>query len=52
MFLDLNVKKLKSQVEDVDVAEALMKFNQLNINFQAMLSSISKINSLSLVNYI
>ncbi len=52
MFLDLNAKKLKSQVEDVDIAEALMKFNQININFQAMLSSISKINSLSMVKYI
>ncbi|NPA82360.1 MAG: hypothetical protein GXO31_07095 [Epsilonproteobacteria bacterium] len=52
MFLDLNVKKLKSEVEDIDIAEALVKFNQININFQAMLSSISKINSLSMVNYI
>ncbi len=51
-FLHLNVTKLKSEIEDVDVAEALMKFNQININFQAMLSSIAKINSLSLVNYI
>ena len=51
-FLHLNVTKLKSEIEDVDVAEALMKFNQINLNFQAMLSSIAKINSLSLVNYI
>ncbi len=51
-YLNLNVTKIRSEIEDADIAETLMKFNQLNINFQAMLSSISKINSLSLVNYI
>ena len=51
-FLNLNITKIRSQIEDADIAETYMKFNQLNINFQAMLSSIAKINSLSLVNYI
>ena len=50
-FLSLNVKTIKSQVADVDIAEAYMNFTQLSSNYQAMLSTISKINSMSLLNY-
>ncbi len=50
-FLSMNVKTVKSQVADVDIAEAYMNFTQLSNNYQAMLSTISKINSMSLLNY-
>ncbi len=50
-FLSLNVKTIKSQVADVDIAEAYMNFTQISNNYQAMLSTISKINSMSLLNY-
>ncbi len=50
-FLSLNVKTIKSQVADVDIGEAYMNFTQISNNYQAMLSTISKINSMSLLNY-
>lgn len=50
--LKTNVKTLKSEVEDIDMAETIVKLNQLTLNFQAMLSTISQVNSLSLLNYL
>jgi len=50
-FLSLNVTKVKSKVADVDIAKAYMNFSQLSNNYQAMLSTIAKINSMSLLNY-
>ncbi len=50
--LKLNVQNLRSQVLDTDIGEATLELNQLSINFQAMLSSVAKIQNLSLVNYI
>ncbi len=50
--LVMQVKTLRSYVLDADVAETTMKFSQLTLNYQAMLSSVSKITKLSLVNYI
>ncbi len=50
-FLSLNVKTVRSKIADVDIAEAYMNFTQLSNNYQAMLSTISKINSMSLLNY-
>ncbi|NOX15308.1 MAG: hypothetical protein GXP61_04675 [Epsilonproteobacteria bacterium] len=50
-FLSLNVKTVRSKIADVDLAEAYMNFTQLSNNYQAMLSTISKINSMSLLNY-
>jgi len=50
--MQLNVKTLKSEVEDVDLAATITKLNQLTLNYQAMLSTISKVNSLSLLNYL
>ncbi len=50
-FLSLNVKTIKSQVADVDIGEAYMNFTQISNNYQATLSTISKINSMSLLNY-
>lgn len=50
-FLALNVKTVRSEVIDVDIAEAYLQFNQISNSYQAMLSTISKINSMSLLNY-
>jgi len=50
-FLSLNVKTIRSQVVDVDIAEAYMNFTQISNSYQATLSTISKINSMSLLNY-
>lgn len=48
----VQAKTLKSDIADTDMAEASMQLSQLQLNYQAMLSSIGKINQLSLVNYI
>jgi len=50
--LQTNVKALQSEVEDIDLADAVVKLDQLTLNYQAMLSTISKVNSLSLLNYL
>jgi flagellar hook-associated protein 3 FlgL len=48
----LHIKTLQSEVMDLDLAEASITLQQRSLNYQAMLSTISKINSLSLVNYL
>ncbi len=50
-FLTLNVKTVRSKIADVDLAQAYMNFTQLSNNYQAMLSTISKINAMSLLKY-
>lgn len=50
-LLSVNVQTIKSEIMDADYAETMMKFMQSMLAYQAMLSSTSKINSLSLVNY-
>ncbi len=50
-ILSLQVTTLQSQVADADMGEALAKYNQINVGFQALLSTISKVNSISLLNY-
>ena len=50
--LKLNVTELKSNISDIDIAETIIKYQQLTLNYQAMMSTISKVNSLSLLNYI
>jgi len=50
--LELNVTQLKSQVSDVDVAEAVIQYQQVSLNYQAMMSTIAKVNSLTLLNYL
>jgi len=50
--LQTNVKTLQSEVEDIDLAETIVKLNQLTLNYQAMLSSVTKVNSLSLLSYL
>jgi flagellar hook-associated protein 3 FlgL len=50
--MELNVTEFKSKISDVDIAETIMKYEQVSLNYQAMMSTISKVNSLSLLNYI
>lgn len=47
----VHVKELRSNVIDADFAEVALELQQRTLNYQAMLASISKINGLSLVNY-
>ena len=48
----LNVSELKSMVLDTDYGAAVVELNQRTVSYQAMLSTIGKINTLSLINYI
>lgn len=51
-LLITNTKSLQSDVIDTDIAESQLKLQQLSLNYQALLSNISKVSKLSLVNYI
>ncbi len=51
-ILSLQVTTLQSQVSDVDMGAALAKYNQISVGFQALLSTIAKVNSISLLKYI
>lgn len=48
----LNAEITRNDVINVDMAEASMYFQALTLNYQAVLSTVSKVNSLSLVNYL
>ena len=50
-MLIVHTETLKSDVIDVDMAKASLELQKLTLNYQAMLSTISKVNGLSLVNY-
>jgi len=50
-MLIVHTESLKSDVIDVDMAKASLELQKLTLNYQAMLSTISKVNGLSLVNY-
>jgi flagellar hook-associated protein 3 FlgL len=50
--LSTHVDITRTQVVSTDVAEASMHFQQAQLAYQALLSTVSKVNSLSLVNYI
>ncbi|MCI4407132.1 MAG: hypothetical protein JHC35_07600, partial [Sulfuricurvum sp.] len=50
-LLIVNTKKLQSDVIDTDMAESASRMQQLSLNYQALLSNISKVSKLSLVNY-
>ena len=52
LVIEVNIKTLKSSILDVDMGEAFNKVNRLKLSYEALLSSISKINGLSLVNYL
>ncbi len=51
-MLELHVTTLQSQIADTDIGEVLAKYNQINVGFQALLSTIAKTNSISLLNYL
>ena len=51
MTMEVNLKTLKSDLTDVDEAEAYLRLNDLSLTYQAILSSVTKINSLTLLNY-
>lgn len=51
-LLIVNTKMLQSSIIDTDLAEATLQMQQLSLTYQAMLSSISKVSKLSLVNYL
>lgn len=51
-LLIVSTKTLQSEVIDTDIAESQLKLQQLTLNYQAMLSTISKVSQLSLVNYL
>lgn len=50
-LLSINIQTIRSEVINVDIGEAYMRFNQLSNSYQAMLSTVAKINSMSLLNY-
>ncbi len=50
--LKINVKTVKSEVLDTDIAEAYLELNQRVLSYQAMMSTVSKINEMSLVKYL
>jgi len=50
-MLIVHTETLKSDVIDVDMGQASMELQKLTLNYQAMLSTIAKVNNLSLVNY-
>ncbi len=51
-LLIITTKTLRSDTIDVDFAEASLELKQLEINYQAMLSTVTRISELSLVNYL
>ncbi len=51
-LLEVSTKSLRSSVVDTDMAESALKLQQLNLNYQAMLSTVGKVSKLSLVNYL
>lgn len=51
-LLIVNTKTLRADVIDTDIAEATLKMQQLSLNYQALLSNISKVSKLSLVNFL
>lgn len=51
-LLEISSYELRSSVIDTDLAEASLRLAQLNINYEAMLSTVGKVSQLSLVNYL
>jgi flagellar hook-associated protein 3 FlgL len=49
--LSVNVKAVQDSVIGVDTAEAYLEYQSINTSYQAMLSTMSKINSMSLLDY-
>lgn len=51
-LLIVSTETLRSETIDTDLAGASLKLNQLTLNYQAMLSTVSRVSQLSLVNYL
>ena len=51
MTMEVSLKELKSDLTDVDIAEAYLNLNEISMSYQAILSTVTKINSLTLLNY-
>ncbi|WP_104696767.1 MULTISPECIES: flagellar hook-associated protein FlgL [unclassified Helicobacter] len=51
-ILKTQVESMKAENIGIDVAETYNKFSNLNNNYNAVLNSTSKINQMSLVNYL
>ena len=51
-LLEISTMTLRSAVIDTDLAKASLTLTQLELNYQAMLSTVGKVSKLSLVNYI
>jgi flagellar hook-associated protein 3 FlgL len=50
--LEISTMSLRSSVIDTDLAEASLELTQLQLNYEAMLSTVGKVSQLSLVNYL
>lgn len=51
-ILEISTITLRSDIIDTDLAESSLRLTQLQLNYQAMLSTVSKVSQLSLVNYL
>jgi flagellar hook-associated protein 3 FlgL len=51
-MLILSAQSMRSSVVDTDIAQATLSLNQLQLNYQAIYSTIAKVSQLSLVNYV
>ena len=51
-LLELSTMSLRSDTIDTDLAEASLTLTQLQLNYEAMLSTVGKVSQLSLVNYL
>jgi len=51
-MLKTHVKILQSNNIDTDIGAASIKLNSLKLSYQALLASISKVNNLTLLNYL
>ena len=49
--LKVNVETVQTEIVGVDITEAYLQYSQISTSFQAMLSAISKVNSMSLLDY-
>ena len=51
-LLEISTLTLRSSVVDTDLAKASLTLTQLQLTYEAMLSTVGKVSKLSLVNYI
>ncbi|WP_333804432.1 flagellin N-terminal helical domain-containing protein [Sulfurospirillum sp.] len=51
-MLSVNVKSIQNDVIGIDPAAAYLEFQSITTSYQAMLSTISKVNSMTLLDYL